>query len=80
MAWGGWTAAPLLGRNDDGIELMPEYDGIDIRIDQTRANEWLGAAQAVAQVLQSEDIPAEARVMESGTPNDAINIFIGRKT
>ena len=63
----------------DGIELFNEYDGIDIRVDKSRASEWMPAAQAIVEVFKLAEIDAEARVMESGTPSDAIWILIGRK-
>lgn len=82
FAWSRWTTLPSRGlpSPDEGVELIPEYDGIDIRVDQSRRDDWLAAAQAVAGIFNAEEIDAEARVMESGTPADAIHIFIGRKT
>jgi hypothetical protein len=80
FAWAQWLPAPGMGfAHSEGIELMPEYDGLDIRVAKERAGEWLPAAQAIAEVFKSADIAAEARVMESGTPSEAIHIFIGRK-
>jgi hypothetical protein len=81
LDWADWTPAPTLGLASrvEGIELMPEYNGLDIRVAQDRASEWLPAAQAVAEVFKSAEIEVTARVMESGTPSDAIHVFIGRK-
>jgi hypothetical protein len=76
-----WTftikaGAPITGI---GVEPIPEFDGIEIRINKSRQAEWSAAAQAVAGIFHAEGIDAEATVKESGIPSDAVHIFIGRK-
>lgn len=81
FVWSRWTTLPSRGlpSPDEGIELISECDGVQIRVDNSRAGEWLEAAVALAGLFNAEGIEVDARVMESGTPADAIHIFIGRK-
>jgi len=40
--WAQWTGTPVMRlRLMEGVELMPDFNGIDIRIDKSRESEWL---------------------------------------
>lgn len=81
FAWSKWDAAPLSGApNRNGIELIAELDGIDIRISEERRADWWPAAKALTDVFTGQGLNATLSVIESGMPSDAIHIFIGRKT
>jgi hypothetical protein len=61
------------------VDVPPWINGVDVRINDTHANQWRAAAQAVIQIFVLAEI--EATVSETnGVQPDAIHIFIGRKT